>query len=1130
MPGMLKIIGGRTRRLWPVLVSRLDSAYRNGLHCIVIVPEHYTLQGERDILSGLAVSGFFEIEVLSPSRLMHRVFTLAGADGRTQIDKRGQSIALARALTECRRELQYYTRVAEKSGFVERAGDMIEELKSAAITPEYLSAQADDVEEVLLKEKLKDIALIFQTYKNQLRGRFVDSEDALELMIGRIAASGIAGGAAVFAYGFDLLTNDFRRVLFELNRHAAFTQVYLVMDKENAPDGDCFEPVRESAGKLLGAVRDSGGQALLEWLEPAPLSAPPEIRHLEQMLMRSMPAAFGQPPDAIRLYAAPTPYAEAHFVAQQIVLEHRRGIAYEDICIVAGDLPRYEGVITAVLNDYGIPVYIARKRSLVSDGSVRFLLSALRAATGSYRLEDVIDTIKSGFSPLDENECWLLENYASAWGIKGKRWVEPFTQGTDAERGSAEAARQKLVAPLEKLRTALREARSADESLTAIYRLLEDVTAFERLVGQISSLADAGYVSQAIITRQVWDLIISLLNQLHELMHGSRVPSRYAAFWLEAGLRASELSALPSVHDCIMCARIGNIIFSEPKVLFAMGMNDGMMAVTQSGLLGDKEINDTELVTGKRLSLSSDGHEALARIALWETLSAPQERLYISFSLAMQEGSVLRPAKEIPHIRRLFPLLAEEGGVNAPPGAMFPLAPVPALDVIAGKLRRRALDGDWAEAWKWLKADPEWKQRAESLSSALSPPAHEPSLSPEIASGLFNDSTVSVSRLEKFARCPYSHFVNHGLKPRPRAQWELDPIDTGEFYHSAMEEFTRLLPTVGSWPDISRKDCDDLMDAALRPLKEKWKNSPMGDSARLYSEGKRYVSICKRVAWTFTRGAQHSAFKPTDAEVRFGFFDGGLPPLLLNLPDGSRVYVRGIIDRIDRYEGDAGLYIRVIDYKSSEQSLLAERIWWGIQLQLLLYLEAALQAVPGAEPAGAFYQHMADPFILSANGKGAGEDADAAAETPPLEDTNADTLSAVEDAIAHALRLSGIALRDARILKLMDGYEPPLTMQNMLKKDGEAVKNKPLMTLAQLKNLIAHAHRKATEITALIRSGEISAHPVSVSSGKSECGYCEFTGVCRKDPMTGYGREWPITSMGFEELIQKISETESPEK
>jgi ATP-dependent helicase/nuclease subunit B len=1131
MAGELKITGGRTRRLWPVLISELDIAYRKGTHCIVIVPEHYTLRSERDILAGLGIPGYFEIEVLSPSRLSHRVFELAGTDGRIQIDKRGQFIALARALSECKRKLHYYIQIAEKSGFVERAGKLIADLKISAISPEYLAEQADAIEDELLKEKLKDISIIFSTYEKQLKGRFVDGEDVLEMMVERIAPSRIADESAVFVYGFDLLTNDFRRMLFEISKYACYTNVYLVMDKESVPDGDCFETIRDSASKLLDMVNANVKQGSLAWLEHALLNAPPEIRHLEQVQMLSLPKAYTELPDSIRLYAAPTPYAEAHFVAQQIVVERKRGVAYEDICIVFGDLPRYEGIASAVLEAYGIPVYIARKRSLMSSGAVRFLLVALRAAAGSYRQEDVMAAIKSGFSPLNESECWQLENYAIAWGIKGKSWLDPFVRGADIERGAAEQARQKLITPLEKLHKTMRDAKNADESITAVYNLLEDVSAYSRLVEQISSLTDSGYESQAIIVRQVWDLIMSLLDQLHELMQGSRVPARYAATWLEAGMRASEISALPPTKDCILCAAIGNIVFSEPQVLFVMGMNDGIQAVSQNGLLGDVEINEAELVTGTRITLGSDNHEALARLELWKTLSAPQSRLYISYSLAMQEGTVLRPAKEISHMKRIFPQLAEEGGANAAAGAMFPLAPVPALDVIAVKLRLHTLYGDWAEAWKWLNTDPAWQHHAQALTAALHPVLPEVPISRKLTGSLFSDKTISVSRLERFACCPYSHFVNHGLKPRPRVQWELNPINTGEFYHAAMETFTRFLPAVKEWPNITRKACDDLMDTALRPIREKWKDGPMGDSARMYSEGKRYINVCKRVAWTFTRGAQRSSFRPSDAEVRFGFDDGGLPPLLLDLPDGNSVYVRGIIDRIDRYEGDSGLYLRIVDYKSGDQSPSAEQIWWGIHLQLLIYLEAALQAVPGAEPAGAFYQHMADPFV-SCTAEDIGEEGiDKAAENLCAEImTDAKTISAVENRIAHALRLNGIALRDAEILKLMDGYDPPLTLSPMLKKNGEAAKNKPLLPLDQLKSLITHAHRKAAKITALIRSGEIAVHPVSVSPGKSECDHCEFEGVCRKDPMTGYGREWPIAAMNYDELMEKIAETEAAEK
>ena len=358
---------------------------------------------------------------------------------------------------------------------------------------------------------------------------------------------------------------------------------------------------------------------------------------------------------------------------------------------------------------------------------------------------------------------------------------------------------------------------------------------------------------------------------------------------------------------------------------------------------------------------------------------------------------------------------------------------------------------------------------------------------------------MSVSRLENFAVCPYKHFVEQGLSPKPRKEWTLTPIDAGNFYHSALEGFTRLLPTIPHWPKIDKKTCDAVVDQAAEPLFEQLLSGVMGDSARMRAQGEKYRRVLKRVAWTFTRGAKQSAFTPQSAEVRFGY-PGGIPPVELTLKDGSKVFVRGIIDRIDRYAGDEGVYLRVVDYKSGAEKLDAARIYWGAQLQLLLYLRAALAQEASAQPAGAFYMRVADPLL------------------PDQEDT-----AQVEDALARALCLRGVALKDAAILRAMDDGTPPLILPKVLTADGGFDQRAMLATLEDLSGLIRYAGEMAAQWAEKMRAGEIDAAPLCDQKLKGPCEYCDYAAICRRDVSRAPENARLMQEMRFDALLEKIN-------
>ena len=429
----------------------------------------------------------------------------------------------------------------------------------------------------------------------------------------------------------------------------------------------------------------------------------------------------------------------------------------------------------------------------------------------------------------------------------------------------------------------------------------------------------------------------------------------------------------------------------------------------------------------------------------------------------------------------MFPQVREQGGVQE---QEEPVAPRTALNGLAPRLRamaegaepEEALPPAWRQAMAWLWDHAPYREVVALSLAHLDARTPAPPLDPHKAWRLFGRDAVSISRLEEFAACPYRHFIHYGLSPVERRNFTFEADDRGDFFHAALSAFTTVASQTDAWPDrMEEADVDAVMDTVVEPLMAQWADGPLGEDARTRALGRRYAETVKRAAWLFTRHMRNSRFTTQGTEVAFGE-PGGLPPVMLELSDGSRVALRGKIDRIDRYEGDQGVYLRVVDYKSSAQRLEPSRMWYGLQLQLLLYLKAATAAGAG-EPAGAFYFPVSDPMC----------------------DSVQDLKAAAEAAIAKELRLKGVVLADAEVISAMDAEEPGFSVEKVFNADGTVSRNATAVDREEMGALLRHAQKLAAELAGQIRGGRIAAQPAALGEWNA-CLYCEYKGVCGLDP------------------------------
>ena len=1093
------ILTARAHRLFAPVVEALGQCARKGEDVLLLVPEQFTLAAERGVMERLSLTGMFLIDVMSPSRLSEQVLAAAGRDGREPLDAAGRRMALSQALERLEDKLPYYGSIAQRRGFVEKLDALITDMKRGGLDPDRLKDYADTLPAGSSRDKLTDLAKVYAQYREVLRGRFSDSEDQLAYVAGRLADSGFLRDKHLFVYGFDTLPEQLMRLLSAAAPLCKSLTIALICDAKTAPDGELYAPVRQGIARFQKMLFLSGESAQLHALPPQLPDRPEAIAYLDRALFAHPAPAFAGRPEGVYLSDGLSPYEEAALMTREVRWLLAQGVDPERVAVFYPDGGGYAFAVTAALEDSGIPFYTDQQLSAASHGLAQFWLAALRAMAGGWRNRDMLCLIKSGYAPLTFEEGCELENYAYCYGVDRARWTRPFTRGPEATR--AEALRVRLMEPLLRARAALVAARDATASLTAAFGLLQDVHAYDALKREEERLLESGFMTRASQNSQVWQAVLRLIDQLVKLSGGARIPLKHIASRLECGLSAISLKSLPPAAGMVHAGALGHLLAEEADAVFLLGMNDGLLSRVTDSLLTPEERAQTQKDTRTFLGLTDESRALMARLDVKRAMTLPRRWLFLSSAKTAPDGTALRPLSLLGQLRdRLMPGLAR----TPVPEDDLPLSSAQALGALGVLLRAHAdgavpLAPRWRERMDKLLSSPNTAPAAMRLLRALGFDGQAQPLAPGTARALYGDETLSVSRLEQFADCPFKHFVTYGLRPQVLREWKVDPIETGTFYHAALNGFARLVRREAAYPNLPDEAVSCLADEAVEPLVEEALAGPMGDGDRSLARFEAARGAIRRAAVAITRQLAAGRFSLFRTEAAFGY-EGGMPPIVLLLSDGRQVALRGRIDRIDRYDAPDGVYLRVIDYKSARQSLEAARAWWGLQLQLLLYLDVCTSAIPGGKPAGAFYFYVADPLVESAS----------------------DAAEIVECKLREVFQLRGVALSDVEILSAMDGGDVPWVLPPMYLKSGELKKTARALDMSQLTALLSHAREVAVALADRLFGGETAISPAR-DPDRCACDRCDFRAVCRFDPTSPDAPFRDLPEMGMEELRQALS-------
>lgn len=1132
---MLRVYTGRGRLMQAALSELLRRA--DARTQLVVVPKQLTLQTERTLLRDLNQRGSFQIQVLSPERLCARIFDAAGQPEGVRVDDRGRVMLVRAAVRAAGENLTLYRGAERRRGFPERCAAQLERIRQAGVTADTLRACAADLSGTA-RLKLNDLSYILEAYGALIENRYQDGTSEFNAAILRAREAAFLRECAVWFHGFDMMPPTLHGLIASVG---AVTDAGLLLPLENdehARDFDAFLPMFRALEQLsiaakrlsapmervdveeAAAEEDASHEHFREPPEhssPRPrllVSVPPrkaDLRRLERELF-----AFPAEPSAgraqsVQLTLLRDPKEECRFAAALTRrLVRQRGWRWDDVTLLLRDPDAYDAPLRAAFADYGVPLFLSSSRSAARHAAPEFLLTALKALEKGFPADEMLALLRTGMSPLSDDEADRFSNYIVRWGLRGNRFLRPLQRGAQAELDALEPLRARLAEPLVRLRDRLRRSQTLTQQLTALFGLLTDAEVYSKIQARMARLCEANLREIAGEEGQVWNRMLGAMDQMQALMGDAKLSMAELRETLTESLSAAVLKPLPQSGDAVLAQSMDRACARPSKAILILGA-------------ADRPVNDDEgLLTPSQKRVLSDFAHAylgpddadlsrLRRFYLKSSLGMATDYVSLSCPLSGSDGAAQRPGAMFALIEALFPGTQTRGGVagepalermlRSAPGAALSMAgralcaeaegvPLPAMDASALSALRRS-------------GAPAAKAGLMRLSQALSRAESADALSPAAARALYGAlGSLSVTRLERFAACPFAFFAQYGLKPERVDPFELNTKDEGTFFHSAVNEF--LLRSMDDLGELTAEAAGTRMDAVSDLLLDAMRASgPLGDSAVALAERRRLKSTARVCAAVLAEHMRGSRFHTAALEQSFGREDG---KRALTLPGGC--VLEGRIDRIDEWRDGAMDYLRVIDFKRGGKSLKLSEAYYGLRLQLPVYLAAA-QRRRDALSAGVYYFTLDEGIV----------------------DLQSSDPGAVEAERRKRFRMEGLMPSDPELLKALSPA-PAEVLKLRTTASGAPYKGSVTAEESDYRALTECALRRAEEHLSRIRSGECAAAPARMEQS-NPCAWCDWHKICLFDDRLDGARARRLKSLQPDEAMLKIkseSDGESREK
>ena len=1129
---------GKSHRIYEEIMQR--AAQEPGRNFLIIVPDQFTMQTQKDLVMRSDRGGILNIDVLSFGRLSHRILEEVGTKEMPVLDDTGKSLVLQKIAADLKEQLPAMGSLLHKQGYIHEVKSAISEFMQYGISTQDMDKLIASAEKRgALAMKLRDLKTLYRGFQDYIRDHFITTEETLDVLRRSLVKSKILPDSVVVFDGFTGFTPIQNRLIQELMRVCEETIVTVTIGEEEDPyqmDGEqkLFHLSKKTVAdlvKLAVEAEVTRGEDVFVKGGPNRFTEAPTLCYLEQNLFRYQYEPYTEKQHEIHMFEALSPREEVHQTALYIrKLIREEGLTYRDIAVVIGDLEGYASYVETEFGQLEIPCFLDRTRGIVLNPMIEYIKSALQLYIRDFSYDTVFHFLRSGMADISREEIDELENYVIRTGARGYRtYSRLFTRRTEEmQQGSGQEDTERAEETMERLNRIRQQfadtveilhmapRAKAGEYVDHLYDFLEQNQVQQKLLNYQQQFEQEGDLAKAREYAQIYRLVMDLLDQIYELLGEEEISLQEFADILEAGFGEITVGTIPQNVDRIVVGDMERTRLKQVKVLFFLGVNDGNIPknASKGGIISDMD-REFLIESGTEMAPSPRQQMYIQRLYLYLNMTKPSERLYLSYAKVNSDGKGIRPSYLIDTVRKLFPQLAVEYPQNRSrleqiegrqEGARYLAEEL--REYADGTLREEERQ-DFYLMYRAYETDPEGRDR---LTAAAFRRYKESGLSRIVARALYGRQLEnSVSRLETYAACACRHFLQYGLSLQEREEFGFEVSDMGNVYHAVLENFAGKLAESGrTWWDFEENFATQAIKEAVEGYAATYGETVLYSSARNEYAITRMSRILTRTVLTLQQHLKQGSFQPDDYELSFRFAED-LDSIHVDLSEEEKMHLQGRIDRIDVSEDAEHVYVKVIDYKSGNKKFDLAALYYGLQLQLVVYMNAAMELEsrkhPDKEivPAALLYYHIDDPTI----------------ETP-VELTQ----EQINEEILTKLRMNGVVNSDPAVVERLDRFlqDKSKVIPVEKKKDGSFSARSGILSREELQVVSAYVDTKIRQIGREILDGKIAANPYE-KGNEEACIYCAYKKVCGFDgSIPGYEKR-QLEDLDQQTLMQRMQET-----
>ncbi len=1123
------------------IIETIRRLCEEGEQVLLLVPEQFSFEMERRILLELGHRSVGHVEVKSFSHFCRKVFQEYGGAAGERISDAARQMLMEISLDEIRDSLEQYGRAASRSGFAGSALQMIDQFKNAGVAPDDLQNFADLCREERLRQKCGELYEIYHLYQAHLEQGFVDEREDLSRCVELLRGKNYFKNLHVFLDSFRDFTPVERELISLIMENCKGIYLSILSknleikgNSENIAESDAFKIVKENALHIISEAKQHNCPvAAPTRFERAYRYQSEDLLWLSEMLCERKPHAYGGPCRDLKVYQAADPYEELRYTAAQIVhLIKNEGYHYRDFTIIVRSLEKYQTPMEQLFRQYDIPLFWDARIDIRHVALIRGLLSALDAVAEGYATEHILAFAKSPIFGLAPTAVLELENYCYTWNVKKEQWLRPFEGNprgispTFREEEQEELCRINelaavIMAPIRRLKEKLNHTDGLGFS-TAVYAFLEEINARQHL-NDAFGREDLHYEEILQQNSEAWDLLMDLLDTTATVLRDHPLPLERLVELFRSALLTCDFGSIPNTLDQVSVGTADRIRPNEPKVVFVLGMNQGEFPpqLGEQPFFTDSE-REILLESGIQIGPTILRQSDYEQMYLYSALTAASHKLYLTYHLALSDGSECAPSTLLQSILTLTeqrPLLKREQLGEL----FFAVNDNTVLQCLCSHYQQdtpvlSALD-------QHIRSSDEAPllEQVESILAREDFSLEDQALARELFGAIMRLSPTTVN---KYFSCPFSYFCYSGLGLRSRRRADFSAIEAGNLLHHLLKVMIERHGGKGLCELSLPK-----MEEESRQIVEDYLSSIPGGSQQLQERSRslfrnlahRATFILKQLADEFAQ----SEFEPLYCELPIRQYadpsEPHIPPVVFETKDGVKLSIEGIVDRVDVMEKNGRRFARVIDYKSGGQSFSFTEMYYGLKLQMLLYLLSICENGSGklkdALPGGVLYFPATDAALSIERGAD-----DSKIETERRKNYKMKGLLLEDEDCIHGMERPTVKAgkKGGEVKSVAGAFIPAETTSTGAWHSSRS----KLANENQMKLIFKHIRHLMEGMAEDLGEGRIAAVPTGSKSEKP-CTYCEFRSICQHQDSD---RENILDKMKKEDCFSAMEELHKDEE